>query len=481
MVWQGENKPRRRLNGEKLEKLEYSVEKLIRDSVGIRHSSKRKAWASVHLGRDRYKASTYNPMLTFRIHVERCFTGMIELGYLQVEKRGYFDPTGNKFLTRYSATNKLIERFPTEVQKVLPVYIPQAQDSNPIRVQKNFKTIVDGKIVKQKKSLEYEETDDVLRMRSNLNQINNMFSRFWFDIRLEDEDFAKMQDRMLSKKQREAGVDRQLNLSKRRMHRVFNDTDMTLGGRFYGGWWQEVPKGYRHFIMIHGKPTVEFDYANLHPRILYAEKGIEPPEDCYSGVYPAISGYEFVKEKTMRKTVKVALNAMLNASETLKRPPRGFRRENCNCSWKELSEAILHKHKPIADKFYTGQGLRLQKIDSDIAEYVMLHFKDYDMPVLPLHDSFIIRSGYEETIKTVMQRAFKKFVGAEIKIKKKVVSNVDTLDEDERLVWDKKNTFKTGADAIITDDIYELLAAMEVGHEKRLDAFYSLTQSRQTE
>ena len=28
---------------------------------------------------------------------------------------------------------------------------------------------------------------------------------------------------------------------------------------------------------------------------------------------------------------------------------------------------------------------------------------------------------------------------------------------------------------------YELLAAMEVGHEKRLDAFHSLTQSRQTE
>ena len=230
MVWQGENKPRRRLTGDKLEKLKFSVEKLLRDSVGIRHSPKSNALASVHKGRDRYKASIYNPMLTFRIHVERCFNGMVDLGYLQVEKRGYFNPTGNKFLTRYSATNKLIERFPAKIQKALPVYIPQVQDSNPIRVQKNFKTIVDGKILKQKKFLEYEETDEVQRMRSNLNEINNMFSRFWFDIRLEDEDFAKMQDRMLSKKQREAGVDRQLNLSKREIYRVFNDTDMTLGG-----------------------------------------------------------------------------------------------------------------------------------------------------------------------------------------------------------------------------------------------------------
>jgi len=289
-----------------------------------------------------------------------------------------------------------------------------------------------------------------------------------------------MQDRMLSKKQREAGVDRQLNLSKRRMHRVFNNTDMTLGGRFYGGWWQEVPKGYRHFIMINGKPTVEFDYANLHPRILYAEKGIEPPEDCYSGIYPAIPGYVLAPEKTMRKAVKIALNAMLNASETMKRPPRGFRRKDCNCSWKELSEAIMVTHKPIADKFYTGQGLRLQKIDSDIAEYVMLHFKNQRMPVLPLHDSFIIRSGYEETIETVMQKAFKKFVGAEIKIKEKVMSNVDSLEEDERVVWEKKAAKNTIND-IITDDIYELLAALDVGHERRLDAFFSLTQRRQTE
>ena len=140
----------------------------------------------------------------------------------------------------------------------------------------------------------------------------------------------------------------------------------------------------------------------------------------------------------MRKAVKIALNAMLNASETMQRPPRGFRRKDCNCSWKELSEAIMHTHKPIANKFYTGQGLRLQKIDSDIAEYVMLHFKNQRMPVLPLHDSFIIRLGYEETIETAMQRAFKKFVGAEIKIKEKVMSNVDSLEEDERVVWEKK-------------------------------------------
>ena len=92
MIWLGESKPRRRLKGEHLNKLKYSVEKLVRDSVAIKHSPKRKALASIHLGRERYKASSYNTMLTYRIHVERCFEGMIELGYLRLEKKGYHDP-----------------------------------------------------------------------------------------------------------------------------------------------------------------------------------------------------------------------------------------------------------------------------------------------------------------------------------------------------------------------------------------------------
>lgn len=89
MIWLVESKPRRRLKGEHLNKLKYSVEKLVRDSVAIKHSPKRKALASIHLGRERYKASTYNTMLTYRIHVERCFEGMIELGVFHVKG---FDP-----------------------------------------------------------------------------------------------------------------------------------------------------------------------------------------------------------------------------------------------------------------------------------------------------------------------------------------------------------------------------------------------------
>ena len=148
MLWLGESTPRRRLKGEHLNKLKYSVEKLVRDSVAIKHSPKRKALASIHLGRERYKASTYNTMLTYRIHVERCFQGMIEIGYLRLEKKGYHDPAGNRFLTRYSATSKLLSKFPAKLSKALPVFIPQDRDDNIIRVQETFKKMVKGKEVK---------------------------------------------------------------------------------------------------------------------------------------------------------------------------------------------------------------------------------------------------------------------------------------------------------------------------------------------
>lgn len=245
----------------------------------------------------------------------------------------------------------MVNLFPHSLGKALPVLIPQAQNINLIRVQQNFKTEVNGEQVERKKLLEYEETSKTKLMRSNLQKINDTINKFWFDLRLDDDDFTAMQMQMLSKPQREQDVDRQLNLARRNLHRVFNDVEMTLGGRFYGGWWQEVPRGYRQYIVMNGKPMVEYDFANLHPRILYAEAGLIPPDDCYSDVYPKCPGWVMPDPDNMRKAVKIALNAMLNATAELKRPPRAFRRKDCNCSWAQLSAAILERHHLIADKF----------------------------------------------------------------------------------------------------------------------------------
>ena len=139
----------------------------------------------------------------------------------------------------------------------------------------------------------------------------------------------------------------------------------------------------------------------------------------------------------------------------------------------ELSAAILERHHLIADKFYTGQGLRLQKINSDIAEYVMLQFAKYNMPILPLHDSFIIRSGYEESLEKMIQEAFHQIVGSNIEIKEKKTVHPDRMLEAERAVWSKVQLQKDDMTPV-TEDIYELLAYMETGYQKRLSIFLDL-------
>lgn len=67
--------------------------------------------------------------------------------------------------------------------------------------------------------------------------------------------------------------------------------------------------------------------------------------------------------------------------------------------------AGLRQHE-IRDKVQAYFGLRLQREDSDLAERVMLHFADRDVPVLPVHDSFIIAAQHRDELVRVMQGVF---------------------------------------------------------------------------
>jgi hypothetical protein len=59
---------------------------------------------------------------------------------------------------------------------------------------------------------------------------------------------------------------------------------------------------------------------------------------------------------------------------------------------------------------------RLQFQDSQLAERVMLRFTKRDVPVLPVHDSFIITRGLYSELLSVMHQEFEKMFGVSIKI-----------------------------------------------------------------
>mgnify|MGYP001381865322 CR=1 FL=1 len=156
---------------------------------------------------------------------------------------------------------------------------------------------------------------------------------------------------------------------------------------------------------------------------------------------------------------------MLNAKHVLTRPPRDLSLKETGWTWTQLSEAIIEKHQPIQHYFYSDTGTRLQFIDSQLAEAIMLKFIDNQDPILPVHDSFLVHNGYESALEQYMKDFFRERFDRNIEVKKQIKME-KPLPE-----FDPDDPFKG---SFVTDDIEELLSLYNIGHEQRLNAFRSL-------
>ena len=242
-----------------------------------------------------------------------------------------------------------------------------------------------------------------------------------------------------------------MNLTKRRLYRIYHDDNLMTGGRFYGGWWQEIPDKYRKNIVIDGKRTIECDFSGLHPSILYAKEGLPIPDDAYSPV----------AGEHNRKTVKHCFNAMLNASSDMSQPPRGVNIKPTGYSWEDLKARIIELHQPIAHHFFKGAGMWLMREDSELAEQVMLHFIQMGYPCLPVHDSFIVHHGLATELEDQMKAVFTERYGVAPKIK---------------LIEADRSMPKGESLTPVSNEIDDVLRAMDAPHEHRLELHYRLRQ-----
>ena len=195
------------------------------------------------------------------------------------------------------------------------------------------------------------------------------------------------------------------------MRRIFNG-DFKNGGRFYasGASWQNMPKATRATIRIDGDPTGELDFSQLHPTVLYAERGLRCEGDAYT------------LAKFPRDLGKIALNTMLNAdcrnaalgaiSEKIRHEYPAFR--DPRDAARNLVDEMERRHRPIASAFNSSAGLRLMKADSDVAEQVQISMAKRGSPVLGLHDGFIAKKRDLEALKSEMSVASKAVFGVEI-------------------------------------------------------------------
>ena len=83
-----------------------------------------------------------------------------------------------------------------------------------------------------------------------------------------------------------------------------------------------------------------------------------------------------------------------------------------------LIDKFLEKHNALKDYIFKDKdlGIRLQYVDSTIAETVLLAFAKEGIPVLPLHDSFRIDVRYFPELDVAMDLAIRTKFGKPIKV-----------------------------------------------------------------
>ena len=256
----------------------------------------------------------------------------------------------------------------------------------------------------QKYLARYDVTEDIARMRDQMAFINDVLARATFDLEITRDELEALEDQMHERGKERSDGDGRLRLQDTVLYRVFNDSSFKTGGRLYGGWWQTIPSRFRNRIRINRKRTVELDFRSLHPTMLYAKLGLEVPTDLYDvRVHPRSFG-DGLTQSDYRTLVKRCFNAMLNANHRIVHAPQDIDLQVWGLKWKQMVDAILEKHSPIADQFFMGRGLALQFDDSEIAINVMEGFaKKYGMvPLLPIHDSFICHHGYEKDVRQAL-------------------------------------------------------------------------------
>ena len=349
--------------------------------------------------------------------LKQAFDGLMGLQLIYVTKEQYYDFIKMEgSLTRYSAREELIE-----ILKEIPDY-PSSQ----IEPNLDDETILLSHIVNSQKNLvDYEEDAFTDKARNNLRIINKCFSKHWFDLKIKNEDEKKLQERLLFDNEKEP-----IDLTKRTLARIFINNSFEEDGRFFRGWWHNVPSEYRSFITIDSKLAAEYDFSQLNPNMIYSR---------YNHELGNVDAYDRVLDGEHRIIVKQVFNAMMQAKTDLEHKPKTINLDEVGMSWKELKEAILKAHKPIKDLFFTGLGNRLQFENSQITENVMLQFVKVNVPVLPVDDSFIMHYAYASygELEEAIRRGYHDRFHSNIKVKGDIVvqiksKKVDPIDDTSR-------------------------------------------------
>lgn len=278
-----------------------------------------------------------------------------------------------------------------------------------------------------KQDIDYDDTDETNQMREKLTRYNELISRTFIDIPTLEVPFIDIGARTANRIH--------INQLDKFTRRIFNRSSFQFGGRFYGGWWQRCPKRWREQIFLNDHAVSELDYSGLHIVLLYARQGIDywtvytPEEPTSRNPFERISNIpdpyvitppEFITNTIdLRAICKTLMLVSINAAND-KAAFAAFRAEAetgaadkqfTNKQLGQVLDALRAKHEPIAHMMANDAGIELMNLDSQIAEHVIEHFTDQEIPILTVHDSYLAPFGREAELDKVMRAAFESVTG----------------------------------------------------------------------
>ena len=268
-----------------------------------------------------------------------------------------------------------------------------------------------------------EPTSRVVRqMRSQVNRINAFIAKHAICLLVENNRLLKIVDRAGRWR---GGVDPKppamINFSNVSMRRIFSRSSMRLGGRLYGGWWQNLKKEERVHITINGFRTIEVDFDALHPSMVIHMAGAQLPDgDLYNIDDSPDYDKDIEPYKTHRGVIKRFVLAKLNDLEGKHRFSKKDEK-TLGLSRPQLLARINKRMPGVTEQFNTDIGLKLQRLDSEIAVLVITKMMDKGHVVLPVHDSFICDFVVWKELKLAMTEAYFEVMGSTINFKAKTV------------------------------------------------------------
>ncbi|HIB18590.1 MAG TPA: hypothetical protein EYO23_04895 [Alphaproteobacteria bacterium] len=347
---------------------------------------------AIHLNNNRYRAkSRYNSLHISRKTIDVA-TKLHEVGLIH-SKRGFYDRAGYSKTCRIWPTQELVEHFTKARFSVFDISSHAERESLILHDE-------------QKKDVQYEDTSETRRMRKVLSDYNELLSRTHIDCAHLDHPYVVRAD----------GKRTYIDQQHKFIYRVFNNSSWEEGGRFYGGWWELVSE-HRRGIRINGERTIELDYRGLHVVFLYALKNINYYHELSSSDPYEVHIPETNDPKFARELAKRMMLSLVNATDERKVFKAVQQKTNqlgdcpshMTLTFKLLRKILAQlrlKHPQIEEYFLSGAGTEMQFLDSQMTELIVKHFTAKGIPVLTVHDSYVIQERYRDELMDQMDIAW---------------------------------------------------------------------------